>query len=129
MSAHAIKSSNQSLSNAISSSLSPLVKQSDPLILLRQQQATLETSLAALNFWKPMSFEPLSGPKAVTAFVVFEDGGPQMRVMVKDWLAKIGESYQVSRIQASSEQKLIFLNRIYDWALIILVLWVLLWRE
>ncbi|KAK4056626.1 hypothetical protein OIO90_002474 [Microbotryomycetes sp. JL221] len=59
-----------------------------PGVLLRNQKALVHVNPMATKFWRPMSFEPLSGSKDVTAFVVFEEGANSLPEIVSDWLGR-----------------------------------------
>lgn len=76
--------------------LAPLVQEAAPAFVLRTQQCVVETSCSAVDFWRPMGFEPLPGAKNVTAFVVYEDTGSEVHDTVRDWFRAIGSTYEVS---------------------------------
>lgn len=42
-----------------------------------------------------MGFEPLAGPKDVTAFAIFEEGGDELPGAVKGWMQRVADAYQV----------------------------------
>ncbi|KAI5475687.1 hypothetical protein MNV49_001062 [Pseudohyphozyma bogoriensis] len=75
-----------------------LTTQTVPTILLRAQQSIMQVRTTAMRFWRPMSFEPLTGRKDVTAFAIFEEGGEELGGAVKAWMQKAGEAYQASRL-------------------------------
>lgn len=60
----------------------------------------MQLSTAAIKFWRPMAFEPLAGPKDVTAIVVYEDGGAELSGAVKGWLKRVTDAYQVRFFQS-----------------------------
>lgn len=62
---------------------------------LRIQRSIASTTWTAVDFWRPMGFEPLTGSKDVTAFVVFEDGGAEVRACVEEWAKLMSAAYQV----------------------------------
>ncbi|SGY79008.1 BQ5605_C008g05011 [Microbotryum silenes-dioicae] len=76
----------------------PLSTLHAPTLLLRAQQTIMQLSTSALDFWNPMGFEPLSGPKDVTAFAVFEELNTDTREAVASWLDDVSEGYQSSRL-------------------------------
>ncbi|SCV70770.1 BQ2448_3532 [Microbotryum intermedium] len=76
----------------------PLLTLHAPTLLLRAQQTIMQLSTPALDFWNPMGFEPLSGPKDVTAFAVFEEINSDTREAVANWLNDVSEGYQSSRL-------------------------------
>ncbi|BGP14917.1 hypothetical protein JCM10213_003726 [Rhodosporidiobolus nylandii] len=78
--------------------LPSLTAQALPSFLLRTQQCVVETSPAAVNFWRPMGFEPLQGGKDVVAFALYEDDGEGMHEAVKAWLKNVGGAYQGLRL-------------------------------
>lgn len=57
----------------------------------------MQLSTSAIQYWRPMAFEPLAGGKDVTAFAVFEEGGEELKMAVGGWLKSVGEAYEVSR--------------------------------
>ena len=69
-----------------------------PSLLLRAQQSHMQTTPTALQYWRPMAFEPLAGGKDLTAFAVFEDGGSDLAVAVKAWLGAVTEAYESARL-------------------------------
>ena len=77
--------------------LASLEQEDAPAFHLRAQQCIVETSCAAVDFWRPMGFEPLPGAKSVTAFVVYEDSGAEVHDTVKEWFRAIGSTYEVRR--------------------------------
>lgn len=64
--------------------------------MLRTQQSMVQVSPAAIDHWRTMGFEPLAGGKDVTAFAIFEDGGPDLTQLVSTWFKNVGETYEVS---------------------------------
>ncbi|GAA5893846.1 hypothetical protein JCM8208_001259 [Rhodotorula glutinis] len=78
--------------------LASLEQEDAPAFLLRTQQCVVETSCAAVDFWRPMGFEPLPGAKSVTAFVVYEDSGVEVHDTVKEWFRAIGATYEGLRL-------------------------------
>ncbi|GAA5936045.1 hypothetical protein JCM3775_003565 [Rhodotorula graminis] len=78
--------------------LASLEQEDAPAFLLRTQQCVVETSCAAVDFWRPMGFEPLPGAKSVTAFVVYEDSGAEVHDTVKEWFRAIGSTYEGLRL-------------------------------
>ncbi|KAK4702730.1 hypothetical protein P7C70_g3492, partial [Phenoliferia sp. Uapishka_3] len=90
--------------NRIASSLAgesddpQLTEQVAPAILLRAQQSVMQMCTSAMRFWRPMGFEPLTGPKNVAAFAVYEEGGEDLNVAVKAWLHRVSEAYRASRL-------------------------------
>ncbi|GAA6001287.1 uncharacterized protein JCM10292_006995 [Rhodotorula paludigena] len=108
ISAHAISTVSSTLSavcTALSpsplfadhTSLAPLTAESTPAFLLRSQQCLVRTSRTAIDFWRPMGFEPVPGAKDVTAFVLYEDAGTEAHDLVKDWLKSVGAVYEGMR--------------------------------
>ncbi|KAK4055551.1 hypothetical protein OIV83_000097 [Microbotryomycetes sp. JL201] len=69
-----------------------------PKLLLRSQQSMVQLATSAFEFWRPMSFQPLSGEKDVTAFAVYEDAGSDLGEAVSQWLTRVGETYQSLRL-------------------------------
>ncbi|BGP07014.1 hypothetical protein JCM10049v2_002844 [Rhodotorula toruloides] len=65
---------------------------------LRIQRSIASTTWTAVDFWRPMGFEPLTGSKDVTAFVVFEDGGAEVRACVEEWAKLMSAAYQGLRL-------------------------------
>ncbi|BGP31055.1 hypothetical protein JCM10296v2_002819 [Rhodotorula toruloides] len=65
---------------------------------LRIQRCIVSTTWTAVEFWRPMGFEPLTGAKDVTAFVVFEDGGAEVRASVEEWAKLMSAAYQGLRL-------------------------------
>ncbi|GAA5956883.1 hypothetical protein JCM21900_006280 [Sporobolomyces salmonicolor] len=77
----------------------PLLDSHDaPTVLLRSQQSIMQMSTSAIDFWRPMGFEPLLGRKDVTAFALYEDVGQAMHEVVKEWLRLFGTVYQGIRL-------------------------------
>ncbi|GAA6062441.1 hypothetical protein JCM10212_003315 [Sporobolomyces blumeae] len=76
----------------------PLQAAASSSIVLRSQQALLETSTSAVEFWKPMGFEPVLGRKDVSVFVIYEEGGATMHDIVDEWLRLVETAYQGSRL-------------------------------
>lgn len=68
---------------------------------LRIQRCIASTTWTAVDFWRPMGFEPLTGAKDVTAFAVFEDGGAEVRASVEEWAKLMSAAYQVNPVLAS----------------------------
>ncbi|GAA5888373.1 hypothetical protein JCM5296_003309 [Sporobolomyces johnsonii] len=109
VSAHAIELVSTALSS-VCSALSPsplfadhtvlplLDSHSAPAVLLRSQQSIMQMSTSAIDFWRTMAFEPLLGRKDVTAFALYEDVGPAMPEVVKEWLRLLGAVYQGARL-------------------------------
>ncbi|GAA5900685.1 hypothetical protein JCM6882_000939 [Rhodosporidiobolus microsporus] len=69
-----------------------------PAFLLRTQQCIAQTNRTAVDFWRPMGFEPLAGGKDITAFAVYEDDGAEMHETVKAWLSSLSGAYQSLRL-------------------------------
>uniref|UniRef100_A0A0K3C6D5 Mediator of RNA polymerase II transcription subunit 13 n=1 Tax=Rhodotorula toruloides TaxID=5286 RepID=A0A0K3C6D5_RHOTO len=65
---------------------------------LRIQRCIASTTWTAVDFWRPMGFEPLTGAKDVTAFAVFEDGGAEVRASVEEWAKLMSAAYQGLRL-------------------------------
>lgn len=65
------------------------------MILARGQQSIIQLNPSVMEFWRPMAFEPLPGGKDVVAFAVYEEGGRDLELAVKEWLKRAGDSYQV----------------------------------
>ena len=73
-----------------------LEAQSAPLLQLRHQHSILELSTNAIDYWRPMGFEPFGGQKDVIAFVIYEEGGLELTTAIKGWCSKLADTYQVS---------------------------------
>lgn len=56
----------------------------------------MQLSTSSIKFWRPMAFEPLTGPKDTLALVVYEDGGAEFSQSVRKWLDTVSNTYQVS---------------------------------
>ncbi|KAM0788943.1 hypothetical protein ACM66B_003018 [Microbotryomycetes sp. NB124-2] len=69
-----------------------------PTLVVRSQQSLVKLATTAFDFWRPMSFQPLSGSKDVTAFAVCEDAGGDLGDAVSSWLTRVGETYQSLRL-------------------------------
>ncbi|GAA5974538.1 hypothetical protein JCM5350_001181 [Sporobolomyces pararoseus] len=70
----------------------------NPSLILRSQQSVVQVSTSAVEFWKPMGFEPVIGRKNVTVFAVYEEGGTAMHDLVTDWLRSMATTYQGLRL-------------------------------
>lgn len=64
-------------------------------ICVRAQQSIVELNTNAKPYWRTMGFEPLAGPKNVTAFAMFEEGGSELAAMISKWLKDVSDMYEV----------------------------------
>ncbi|GAA5893124.1 uncharacterized protein JCM6883_007574 [Sporobolomyces salmoneus] len=78
--------------------LPPLESTVSSSLLIRSQQSMIQVSTAAVEFWKPMGFEPVIGRKDVTIFAVYEEAGSGPRESVDEWLRTIATTYQGLRL-------------------------------
>lgn len=69
-----------------------------PSALLRLQKSVTEIDTSAVSYWRPMAFEPMSGPKDVAAFAVFEEVNADLSDAVQAWFKNIGLAYQSNRL-------------------------------
>ncbi|GAA5955379.1 hypothetical protein JCM3765_006760 [Sporobolomyces pararoseus] len=69
-----------------------------PSLILRSQQSVVQVSTSAVEFWKPMGFEPVVGRKDVTVFAVYEEAGTVMHDLVANWLKSMATTYQGLRL-------------------------------
>lgn len=70
---------------------------SAPRIQLIQSDLLLELSMVGFRFWDKMAFEPIGGPKDVTAIVVLDVASRDFRAAASNWLESITEAYVVSQ--------------------------------
>lgn len=55
----------------------------------------MEMNVSAIEFWRPMAFEPLSGAKDVVSLVIMEDGNTALIAAAREWLRRVGDAYEV----------------------------------
>ncbi|BGP23717.1 proteophosphoglycan ppg4 [Rhodotorula toruloides] len=78
--------------------LPALVEAPSVAFQLRIQRCIASATWTAVDFWRPMGFEPLTGAKDVTAFVILEDRGAEVRACVKEWAKLMSAAYQGLRL-------------------------------
>ncbi|GAA5937387.1 uncharacterized protein JCM15063_002891 [Sporobolomyces koalae] len=82
--------------------LPALEASTSPSLVLRSQQAMVQVSTAALDFWKPMGFEPILGKKDVTVFAIYEEASATMHELIADWLKAADAVYHGLRLGKQS---------------------------
>jgi mediator of RNA polymerase II transcription subunit 13 len=65
----------------------------------------IQVSTSAVEFWKPMGFEPVIGRKDVTVFAIYEEAGSGMHDTVGDWLKMMATTYQVRLFAFATSRK------------------------
>lgn len=50
---------------------------------------------ASLRFWEKLGLTPRAGKKDLTAFLFFEDNGPDKQLLAETWLRKLSATYSV----------------------------------
>lgn len=70
-----------------------------PPVHLQRAGSSWEMLPSSLQYWEPLSLEPASGPKDVTAYAVYPEGGSSdIDDAVQDFLDNIGLAYENSKL-------------------------------
>lgn len=65
------------------------------MISVGKGDSIIQASPASLRFWEKLGLTPRGGKKDLTAFLFFEENGPDKQLLAETWLRKLSTTYSV----------------------------------
>ena len=65
------------------------------MISVGKGDSIIQVLPASLRFWEKLGLAPRAGKKDLTAFLFFEDNGPDKQLLAETWLRKLSTTYSV----------------------------------
>ena len=66
-----------------------------PMISVGKGDSIIQILPTSLRFWEKLGLTPRVGKKDVTAFLFFEDNGPDKQLFAETWLRRLSTTYSV----------------------------------